>query len=202
VQWTLDTTQLQDGYHELTAVAYDGTSVRTQTHITQYVQIQNTSLSASLNTVVGTACTDVGVTLQFSVVANTNNVTSIELFSTGGSLGIVVNQSTALFSVPGTYLGVGLHPFYGVVTASDGHQYRTATTWIRLIQPLAISVSYPPLALSWPSVAGVSYYISAATNLHGPFQVATTVTPSNSTGVWVDTNSPGAEKFYIIGTSY
>ena len=97
VDWTLDTTQLQDGYHELTAVAYEGTSVRTQTRVAQNVQVQNSGLSATLNTLFGGANTDLGATLQFSVIANTNNVSSIELFSTGGSLGIVTNQIHRLF---------------------------------------------------------------------------------------------------------
>ena len=142
VNWTLDTTQLQDGYHELTAVAYEGTSVRTQTRVSRNVRIQNSGLSASLNTLFGGANTDIGATLQFSVIANTNNVTAIELFSTGGSLGIASNQAAAFFSVAGTNLGLGLHPFYAIVTDGAGNQYRTATTWIRLIGP------EPPFAIS------------------------------------------------------
>src|SRR6185436_5241090 len=45
----LDTTGLADGYHELTAVAYAGNHVRTQTRITLPVRVQNTSLTANLN---------------------------------------------------------------------------------------------------------------------------------------------------------
>ena len=202
VEWTLDTTQLQDGYHELTAVAYEGTSVRTQTQVTQEVRIQNTGLSASLNTLVGASNTDLGTTLQFSVVAGSNNVSSIELFTTGGPLGTVLNQSTAFFSVPGTNLGVGLHPFYAIVTDTADHQYRTATTWIRLNAPLEISVTYPPLTLSWTSVPGRSYSIFTTTHIRGPFQLAATVTPSTFACVWVDTNSSVSEKFYAITASY
>jgi uncharacterized protein (TIGR03790 family) len=205
VNWTLDTTQLQDGYHELTAVAYEGTSVRTQTRAAQNVLIQNSGLSASLNTLYGGSNTDLGATLQFSVVANTNNVNAIELFSTGGSLGSATNQSAAFFSVAGTNLGLGLHPFYAIVTNSAGNQYRTATTWIRLIgpePPITISVGYPPITLQWSSTAGRSYDVLMATNILGPFQIAATLTPSNSTGVWVDTNASVAERFYCIETSY
>jgi uncharacterized protein (TIGR03790 family) len=204
VNWTLDTTQLPDGYHELAAVAYEGTSVRTQTRVTQNVRIQNTGLSASLNTLYGGANTDLGATLQFSVMAGTNSVSAIQLFSTGGLLGSATNEATAYFSVAGTNLGLGLHPFYAIVTGSTGAQYRTATTWIRLIgpePPIAISVHYPPVTLSWSSTAGRSYEVMRATNLLGPFQIAATLTPSNSTGVWVDTNASGPARFYYIKTS-
>jgi len=204
VSWTLDTTQLQDGYHELTAVAYEGTSVRTQTRVTQNVLIQNTGLSASLNTLYGGSNTDTGATLQFSVTANTGNVSTIELFSTGGSLGAVSNQSTAFFSVAGTNLGLGLHPFYAIVTGTSGGQYRTAATWIRLIgpePPILISVSHPPTTLRWASTAGRSYDVLMATNVLGPFQTNAIVTPSGSTAMWVDTNASVAKRFYSIETS-
>jgi uncharacterized protein (TIGR03790 family) len=205
VNWTLDTTQLQDGFHELTAVAYEGTSVRTQTRVSKQVQIHNTGLSASLNTLFGGSNTDLGATLQFSVIVNTNNVGAIELLSTGGVLGIVSNQTPAFFSVAGAYLGLGLHPFYAVVTDGAGHQYRTATTWIRLIgpePPFAISAGGPPLTLSWPCTAGRSYDVLMATNILGPFQIAATLTPSNSAAAWVDTNAPAVERFFRVDTSY
>jgi uncharacterized protein (TIGR03790 family) len=205
VNWTLDTTQLQDGYHELTAVAYEGTSVRTQTRVSRNVRIQNSGLSASLNTLFGGANTDLGATLQFSVTANTDNVSAIELFSTGGLLGSASNQTPAFFSVAGANLGLGLHPFYAIVTDGAGNQYRTGTTWIRLIgpePPFAISVGYPPVTLSWSATAGRSYDLLMATNVLGPFQIAATLTPSNSVGVWVDTNAFVAERFYRIETSY
>jgi uncharacterized protein (TIGR03790 family) len=205
VNWTLDTTQLQDGYHELTAVAYEGTSVRTQTRVSRQVRIKNSGLSASLITLVGGSNTDVGATLQFSVTVNTNNVKTIELFSTGGSLGVVSNQAPAFFSVAGTNLGIGLHPFYAVVTGNPGNQYRTASTWIELIGPepaFAISASYPPLTLSWSCTAGRAYHVLMATNILGPFQTAAALTPSNSAGVWIDTNAYTTERFYLIEASY
>jgi hypothetical protein len=205
VNWTLNTTRLQDGYHELTAVAYEGSSVRTQTSVSRQVRIQNSGLSAILNTLMGGSNTDARATLQFSVAANTNNVKTAELFSTGGSLGVVSNQVPAFFSVAGTNLGVGSHPFYAVVTGVAGNQYRTATTWIDLIgsePPFTISAHSPPLTLSWSCMAGRAYEVLIATNILGPFQTAATVTPSNSAAVWVDTNAYGAERFYRVQASY
>ena len=121
----LDTTALADGCHELTAVVYEGSHVRTQARVTQNVRIQNTPLSATFTTLAGAANTVLNFTLLFSVAANTNTISTIELFTTGGSVGVVSNLSSATFAVAATNLGVGLHPFYAVVTRSDGKQYRT-----------------------------------------------------------------------------
>jgi hypothetical protein len=102
-----------------------------------------------------------------------------------------------------------LHPFYAIVTNSAGNQYRTATTWIRLIgpePPITLSVSYPPVTLRWAATAGRSYDVLTATNLPGPFQTSfqtnAILTPSNSAAAWVDTNASVAERFFLIKTSY
>jgi hypothetical protein len=139
------------------------------------------------------------------VTANTNTVSKIELFSTGGALSNVLGQSSAIFSVAGTNLQVGLHPFYAVVTTTDGKQYRTETKWIRLVNapdaPFSISISRPPPTVSWPATAGRSYDILSATNLTTTFALRATVTPSNSPGQWVETNLAAPRQFYRIRTS-
>lgn len=204
VNFTLDTTPFADGYHELTAVAYEGTSVRTQTRVSRPVRFQNTALSASLNTLLGGPHTDLSATLLFSVVANTSDIRSIELFGTGGALGFVTNQATAFFSVAATNLGLGLHPFYAVVTATSGASYRTETAWIRLIgaePPFSISLEAPSVTLSWPATAGRSYDLLTATDITGPFQPIATLIPSNSVAQWTDTNPPPVLQFYRVRTS-
>ena len=203
VSLNLDTTQFPDGYHDLTFVAYEGTSVRTQTRITRNVRVQNFSLSATLNTLFGGPNSDLNSILQFSVAANTNTVSAIELFTTGGSIGIVSNQPSALFSMAGTNLGLGLHPFYAIVTGSDGKQFRTQTTWIRLLGPepsFAISAAASPIRLMWPATAGRSYDLLSTTNLFGVFNVTAAMVPSNSAAAWIETN-PSPQRFYRIRTS-
>jgi len=128
----LDTTTLSDGYHNLTAVAYEGSDVRTETQVTVPVQIQNSSLSAILTLLDLTNSAPVQGTYHIQVAANTNNVSLITLFSTGGALGTVTNKSAATFQVAGTNLWAGLHPFYAVVRTSGGLQYRTGTQWVQL----------------------------------------------------------------------
>lgn len=124
----LATTNLADGYHELSAVAYEGSDVRTETQITVPVQIQNSSLSATL-TVLGVTNSMVPVSgsFQIQVSANTNNVSLITLFSSGGAFASVTNQSTAMFPVAGTNFWAGQIPFYAIVQTSSGLKFRTQT---------------------------------------------------------------------------
>ena len=131
--FSLDTTLLPDGAHELTAVAYEGTSVRTQSRTTLQVQVQNTSLTASLTLLDMPDTAPVLGNYHLQVQAATGNISSIQLFSTGGSLGFATNQSNAVFQVNGSTLWAGRHPFYAVVKSADGKSYRTPTHWVRLV---------------------------------------------------------------------
>jgi len=202
--FAFNTATQADGFHELTAVAYEGSHVRTQKRISQTVLIQNSSLSATLAVAGGTNFF-VGATLQFSVAANTNNVSKIELFSTGGSLASVLGQSNALFNVVGTNVGIGLAPFYAIVTTATGKQYRTETKWLRLYAtdppPFPISITGPPPTLMWSATAGKIYEILSTTNLTVPFQVRGSVSTSNTLGQWVETNAAPMQRFYRVRTA-
>jgi uncharacterized protein (TIGR03790 family) len=197
----LDTTSLADGSHELTAVVSEGSHVRTQARVTQAVRIQNTPLNATLTTLAGASNTVLNFTLLFSVDANTNAIAAIELFTTGGSVGVVSNLSSVTFTVAATNLGVGLHPFYAVVTRSDGQQYRTETKWIRIggtEPPFALTLAAQPRAIGWPATAGRLYEVLSATNLKDNFELRDTVMPSNSPGFWLDTVTGTPQLFYRV----
>jgi uncharacterized protein (TIGR03790 family) len=206
VAFPFDTAACSDGFHELTAVAYEGSHVRTQARVSRQVRIQNTALAASFATLVGDTTTALEATLQFSVVANTGSVSRIELFSTGGALTNVTGQANAVFAVAGTNLGLGLHPFYAVVSAVDGSQYRTETRWLRLVGPDApfpVSVAAPPVRLSWPAAAGRRYDVLSATNLAGLFLTRDSFAPSNSAAVWTENDAAAAQRFYRVrATNY
>jgi hypothetical protein len=199
----LNTTTLADGYHELTAVAYEGSHVRTQKRISQNVIIQNSSLGALFRLEYGGTNSSVGTTLTFFVDAS-NIVSKIELFGTGGSLGSKLGAPRMFFDVPGTNVGVGLHPFYAVVTAGTGQQYRTQTIWVRLFEtepPFPVSISTPPFQLTWPATPGKTYNILSSTNLTIPFQVRDSVTVPNAQGQWTETNSSAMLRFYRVRTT-
>ncbi len=130
LNFPLATTNLSDGYHTLTAVAYEGSDVRTETQVSIPVQIQNTSLSATMTLLDMTNSAPVQSTYHIQVTTSAGNVSQITLYSTGGALGTIANQSTMVFPVFGTNLGVGQHPFYAIIQTTDGHQYRTRTQYI------------------------------------------------------------------------
>ena len=131
--FALDTTTLADGFHELTAVAYEGSHVRTQSKAVLPLQIQNSPLAATLTLLDFPDPAPVQGTYHIQVAANTNNVSSIRLFSTGGLLEAVTNQSTATFTLNAPALGAGLHPFYALVETTDGLKYRTETRKLRFL---------------------------------------------------------------------
>lgn len=133
VTFPLDTARLEDGWHELTAVAYEGSHVRTQTRVILPVRVQNTSLSATLTLPGFPDPAPVDATYPVEVTASQGGVTSIRLFSTGGELGAVSGQSSASFTLNGVLLGCGRHPVWAVVQTAAGARYRTETQWIRLV---------------------------------------------------------------------
>jgi len=204
VDFVFNSTTFADGYHDLTAVAYEGSHVRTQKRVTQSIRIQNTPLSAEFVCLPCDTNTALEATMMFSVLANTNNITKIELFSTGGSWESVSNQSSAAFSVPASNLGVGLHPFYAIVTRNDGKQYRTETKWIRILAgeaPFRLSIAGTAPMLSWPATAGRQYEVLSATNPASAFELRESLIPTNSAGQWVETNNTPPKQFYRVRTS-
>jgi uncharacterized protein (TIGR03790 family) len=205
VSFALDTTSLADGCHQLTAVAYEGSHVRTQTRLDQIVVIHNTPLSATLSVAPGGTNAALEATLVFSIAVNTNAVASIELFSTGGTLGSLSNRVQATFSIPGSRLGAGLHPFYAVVTSSNRAQFRTETKYVRLVTgqtPFPLAIAGNPPMLSWPAVAGRAYDVFSTDDLIDGFELRETVVPTNAAGWWSEGTYPSANRFYRVGTAW
>ena len=168
--------QLADGCHQLTAVAYEGTSVATQTRISRNIVVKNTALTASLYSLpVGTNAT-LSQSLQFTVTANSTNLASIELFGTGGCQGVVTNQAGAVFTVPAAWFGQGLHPFYAVVSDQSGNRFQTATSWYDILPPITLTLSGTPLTLAWQAVPQRQYDVLFSTNLSAGFQTVATIT--------------------------
>jgi len=180
VKFDWDTTQMSDGYHQLTAVAYEGTSVETQTRVTLNVRIENTSLAATLSALPNNSNAE---QLQFTVTANATNISRIELFSTGGSVGVATNQSIAVFVVSAAKLGLGLHPFYAQVTDHAGHCFQTKTIW-SIFPVITLALVGAPPVLAWPAIPSRQYDLQSTTNLTAGFQTMTTITATNSVIKW------------------
>ncbi len=192
VQFTLDTTRFADGFHDLALVAYEGTSVRTQTRVEETMQFRNTTLSAAFTAISAATNGD----LLFAVAASATNIAQIQLFSRGGCVAVSSNQPVAELAAPATTLGVGLLPFYAVVTDSEGHQYKTQTVWEQIpALPLTLVAAQ---TLSWPAIAGRQYTIESATNLTGAWQEAGTVLATNAQAQWTIPAVPAAAAFYRV----
>jgi len=180
-----DTAACPDGHHELTAVAYEGSSVRTRTRATTRVRIRNTPLEATLRCPVGQTEFAVEAAVPFDVMANRTDIDRIELFGTGGWLAAMTNAQTAAFALPGTELGAGQHSVVAVVTASDGARYQTAPVEFRLIGPevpVTVAISPAPPTLSWTSVYGRTYEVLEGATATHIGDVAASLTAS-STGI-------------------
>lgn len=198
-----DTAAHANGHHELTAVVYEGSHVRTQKRIPVNVVFSNSPLAATFTTLLGGSNTAIEATLAFLVEANSDNVSRIELFSTGGLVAEASGISSATLSIPASDLGVGLHPFHALVTAPSGDQYRTDTRWYRIISnepPLTLILSEPPPELQWTATAGRDYRVLSSTNADGPYTIRQTMTPTNALGTWTETNTQ-PQQFYQVEAS-
>ncbi|MCX6922153.1 MAG: TIGR03790 family protein [Verrucomicrobia bacterium] len=201
INFVLDTTRISDGYHQLTAVATEGTSVRTQTRVSRTVRIQNTTLTSTFTPMLSGTNATLDVPLRITVKPNAAHIDRIELFSTGGLIDVVSNQLSAVFTVPSASLGLGLHPFYALVTDSIGERYQTQTAWIRLVPAFQLSISGTPLQLSWSATPGLRYDVLATTNLSRAFQVTASLVATNTTVQWRIPTSSAATSFYRVGLS-
>ena len=132
--FAFNTTTQADGFHELTAVAYEGSHVRTQKRVAQTVRIQNSSARRRRSPRWSATPTPRSKRPSNSPSSPTRTTSARSSCSAPAARSTnVLSQSNAVFSVAGTNLGLGLHPFYALVTASSGKQYRTETKWIRLV---------------------------------------------------------------------
>lgn len=198
VSHAFDTTQFADGFHQLTAVACEGTSVRTQTRVSRTVRLQNTPLTATFASLYPGANITLDVPLQFAVTASATNISRIELFSTGGSVGVISNQSSVVMTAPSALLGLGLHPFYAVVTDTIGRRYQTETIPIRMVLPFKLNLMPAPTALTWQATPGLSYDIFSATNVAAPFQFAGSFTATSGVAQWPIANTNISPVFYRV----
>lgn len=202
VSFNFNSTTQANGFHELTAVAYEGTHVRTQTRVPVQVVISNSPLWATFTTLLGATNSAIESTLVFQVEANTNNISKIELFSTGGLVDTeTVNPAT--LTVSAAFLGPGLHPFHAEVTTTTGQRFRTETRWYRIIESepparLRIINAHPP-ELAWDATAGRQYTVMGSAVVGGPYGMRDLVVPTNTLGSWSDTNTEPAQ-FYRVRT--
>jgi hypothetical protein len=99
-------------------------------------------------------------------------------------------------------LGLGLHPFYALVTDTAGNRYRTQTVSVRLVPSFKLRIAGPPLVLSWAAIPGQQYDVLATTNPSSAFQPVASVTASNVLAQWPISAPGGAAAFYRVRLNY
>ena len=154
--FTLDTTTLSDGYHELRVIAYNNNSVRTQGETTRTIFVNNQGQSVAISgaTTVDYAGGSAALTVTPSGISNATNLTIQANGRTLASLpvgGGTTNLPGSIFAYQGTTT------VYAVAWLSNSQQVWSA--------PQNIAVTWTPLApqpvvLTTNQTAIVKYYAS------------------------------------------
>ena len=114
---------------------------------------------------------------------------------------MVSNQFSTVFTAPSATLGLGLHPFYALVTDTDENQYRTETVLIRMVPAFMLRIGGSPLTLSWAAIPSQRYDVLATTNLASGFEPVASITASNALAEWPVLAPGGAAAFYRVQLS-
>jgi hypothetical protein len=112
-------------------------------------------------------------------------------------VGVATNQAAAVFAVSATDLGLGLHPFYALVTDQAGHRFQTQTAWYRILPTITLKLIGTPPMLAWPAIPGRQYDLQSTTNLTTGFQTVATITATNSFIQW-PISTTGSAGFYRV----
>jgi hypothetical protein len=85
------------------------------------------------------------------------------------------------------------------VTRNDNKQYRTETKWIRIVGaelPFTLTASGTAPTLTWPAAAGRRYEILSSVNVASNYTLRDATIPTNSLGIWSETNNSAPQRFY------
>jgi hypothetical protein len=112
-------------------------------------------------------------------------------------VGVATNQAAAIFDLSAAFLGLGLHPFYALVTDQVGNRYQTQTMWYQIIPTITLTLTGTPPMLAWPAISGRQYDLQSTTNLATAFQTVATIAATNSVIQWPVTTT-GSAGFYRV----
>jgi hypothetical protein len=139
--FSLDTTTLTDGWHELRAVAYAANAVRTQGEAVQAVTVANGGASLRLT---GPAAVEYAAPATFTVAATGLPADAKVALRAGGR--ILADGPAGPLIVPAKALPfTGTVRLFAVATLADGREVWSA--------PLAVTVAWTPAPVPAPAVA-------------------------------------------------
>ena len=139
------------------------------------MQIQNTSLTATLAALPAGNNATFDQQLQFTVMANATNIARIELFSTGGSVDVITNQATAVFDISASFSGTGIASLLRAGHRPNRESLSNAGDLLSHFSTITLTLTGTPPTLAWTAISGRQYDVLFTTNLAVPFETLTTI---------------------------
>ncbi len=143
--FALDTTKLSDGWHELRAIAYDDTGVKSAGRTVDWIDVSNHGRSCALG--VAPASGNLTQRFDFSLAA-AGGTASLCLWHNGR---VVASSSTspAVLSVHGRVLGAGRSRLVAEATFPDGRAARSAPIEVDVANASGASSRAAPIAYGY-----------------------------------------------------
>ena len=118
--YSLDTTTLADGPHELTAVGYEGSAVRTQGRMTLPFVVDNHAAACAITSPPSASTFLLGETITAQVFAVAGGTVTSVSFYAEGKLAAVTGSAPFVFSLETTNYGVGRLDLQAGAAATNG----------------------------------------------------------------------------------
>jgi hypothetical protein len=144
--FALDTTTLADGWHELRALAYDDTLVKSTGRFVGSMQTQNHGRSATLS--VARTSGDLTQRFDFTAAASAASVTELRLLQ-GSRVVAASSAASATLSVFGRTLGAGTVRLELEAEFSDGVLARSAPVAVTIAYSAGVPSGQAPLAFGY-----------------------------------------------------
>jgi uncharacterized protein (TIGR03790 family) len=144
--FSLDTTQLADGWHELRAVAYDDTDVKSAGRTVDWIEVDNHGRASTLG--VAPASGNLAQRFDFSISASGGPMASLRLLHNGR---VVASSSTspAVLSVHGRMLGAGRSRLIAEATFPDQSVARSAPIEVDVVNSAGPASGAAPVAYGY-----------------------------------------------------
>lgn len=144
--FTIDTTRLSDGWHDLRVLAYDDALVKSTGRWLGSLQVNNLGRSLSLS--VTPASGDWTTPFQFDLAALGAGATEVRVVQNGRVVAAAPGAAASL-SIYGLTLGAGPVVVQGEAVYPNGHVVRTAPQQIEVSYGGGVPTGQPPAAFSY-----------------------------------------------------
>lgn len=177
--FALDTTALADGWHELRALAYDDTGVKSAGRTVDWIDVQNHGQACTLG--VAPASGNLSQRFDFSISTSGGALASLRLLHNGR---VVASSATspAVLSVHGCMLGAGRSRLVAEATFTDQSSARSA--------PIEVDVANASGPASGAAPTAYSYTKSMRSDRVAVVELPATFDNDLSAATWTVTQAP------------